>query len=106
MICPVERAHEMSAFVARIAVEVPAGGRHGFLPRVRRGAGHENTGSDFASAGQKGYLVPGGRDHRHATGRCVAGTGATKNLATTGCSTAADGDTARNAWPWRPASGG
>src|ERR1700680_3532438 len=46
-------------------VEVPAGARHGFLPGVRRGAGHENTGSDFASAGEKDYLVAGGRDHRH-----------------------------------------
>jgi hypothetical protein len=46
-------------------VEVPAGARHGFLPGVRRGAGHENTGSDFASAGEEDYLVPGGRDHRH-----------------------------------------
>jgi hypothetical protein len=27
MVCPVEIAHEMSAFVPRIAVKVPAGGR-------------------------------------------------------------------------------
>ena len=105
MICPVEIAHEMSAFVARLEVEVPAGGRHGFLPGVRRGAGHENTGSDFASDGEKAYLVPGGRDHRHQRPAIVAGTGATKNLATTGCSTADEGDPARNAWRWRPSSG-
>jgi hypothetical protein len=40
----------MSAFVARLEVEIPAGGRHAFLPGVRRGAGCEDSGSDFAMA--------------------------------------------------------
>jgi hypothetical protein len=34
----VELASEMSAFVARLEVELPAVGRHAFLTRVRRGA--------------------------------------------------------------------
>ncbi len=68
----------MSAFVARLAVEVPAGGRHGFLPGVRRGAGHENTGSDFASDGEEDY--PAGGLTASASGRCGAGTGAIKNF--------------------------
>jgi hypothetical protein len=32
MICPVELAHEMSAFVARLEIGMPAGGWHGFYP--------------------------------------------------------------------------
>src|SRR5579863_10540855 len=65
MICPVELAHEMSAFRWRHGVDLPAGGRHGFLSRVRRGAGDESTGSDFASDGQEDHLVAGGGDYRH-----------------------------------------
>src|SRR5215469_17750823 len=65
MICPVELASEMSAFWRGPEVELPAGGRHGFLLGVRHGAGDEDTGSDFASDGEKDHLEPGRRDHRH-----------------------------------------
>jgi hypothetical protein len=65
MICPVELAHEMSAFVVRLGVEMPAGGRHDFLPGVRRGAGDESTGRDVASDGQEDHLVAGRRDPGH-----------------------------------------
>src|SRR5271167_383015 len=65
MICPVELASEMSAFMARLAVEVPAGGRHAFLPGVRRGAGHEDSGSHFTSDGEEDHLEPSGRNHWH-----------------------------------------
>src|SRR6516162_10105823 len=65
MICPVELASEMSAFVARFEVELPAGGRHAFLPRVRRGAGHEDSGSHIASDGEEDQLGASGGNHRH-----------------------------------------
>jgi hypothetical protein len=59
MICPVELANEMSAFWRGLEVELPAGGRHGSLPRVRHGAGHEDSRSDFASDGEEDHLDPG-----------------------------------------------
>jgi len=39
--------------------------RHGLLPKDRRGAGDEGTGSDITSVGQTDYLVAGSGDHRH-----------------------------------------
>jgi hypothetical protein len=46
MICPVELAHEMSADQA---VRVGDHANHGFLLEDRHGAGHENTGRNFAA---------------------------------------------------------
>src|SRR5438132_2639211 len=47
MICPVEIARDLSAF---LAVRVGEHGRHVLLPEGRDGAGDESTGSDFAGA--------------------------------------------------------
>ena len=78
----------MSAFVARLEVEAPAGGRHCFLPGVRRGAGHENTGSDFASDGEKLTWRQAAEIIGISDRQMRRWNRATKNLATTGCSTA------------------
>src|SRR5215469_14101872 len=105
MICPVELASEMSAFWRGPEVELSAGGRHGFLLGVRHGAGDEDTGSDFASDGEKDHLEPGRqRSSASATGRCAAGTSATGSLATTGYSTADCAGRVRSACRWRQSS--
>src|SRR5664279_3639526 len=62
MICPVEIARDLSAFPA---ARVGDHAKHGFLLEGRDGAGHENTGSDFAGTGEEDHLVAGSRDYRH-----------------------------------------
>src|SRR5664280_2900657 len=62
MICPVEIASDLSALRA---ARVGDHAKHGFLLEGRDGAGHENTGSDFAGTGEEDHLVAGSRDYRH-----------------------------------------
>src|ERR1019366_4741754 len=62
MICPVEIAHDLSAFRA---ARVGDHAKHGFLLEGRSGAGDEGTGSDFAGPGEEDHVVAGSRDHRH-----------------------------------------
>jgi hypothetical protein len=62
MICPVEIARDLSAFPA---ARVGDHAKHGFLLEGRDGAGNENTGSNFAGAGEEDHLVAGRRDYRH-----------------------------------------
>jgi len=90
MICPVEIANEMSAFAARLQVEQPAGGRHGFLSAVGHGAGHEDSGSDSDSTTQMRAgthlqcpVRSFAQDGLNIVGknRCLCGTTQTPNLA-------------------------
>src|ERR1035438_7710456 len=61
MMCPVEIASDLSALRgARVGDHA----KHGFLLEGHDGAGHENTGSDFAGAGEEDHLVAGGRIRR------------------------------------------
>jgi hypothetical protein len=62
MICPVEIASDLSALRA---ARVGDHAKHGFLFEGRDGGGNENTGSDFAGAGEEDHLVAGGRDYWH-----------------------------------------
>jgi hypothetical protein len=45
------------------AVKVREHARHGLLVEGRRGAGDENTGSDFAGDGEEDHVVAGGGDY-------------------------------------------
>ncbi len=58
MKCPVELAHEVSAWQA---VRVGDHGKHGALLRGRGGAGDEGTGSDLAGGGEEDHLTQVGR---------------------------------------------
>src|SRR6202166_2645772 len=59
MICPVELAHEMSAWRA---VRVGDHAKHGILSEGRDGAGNESTGRDVAGDGEEDHVVAGGGD--------------------------------------------
>jgi hypothetical protein len=61
MICPVEIAHDLSAWRA---ARVGDHAKHDLLPEGRSGAGDESAGSDFAGHGEEDYVVASGRDHR------------------------------------------
>jgi hypothetical protein len=54
MICPVEIAHDLSAWRA---AKVGDHAKHDLLPEGRSGAGDESAGSDFAGYGEEDYLV-------------------------------------------------
>ena len=62
MICPVEIAHDMSAFQA---VRIRDHAKHGFLLEGRDGAGNESTGSHLAGDCEEDHVVAGSGDHRH-----------------------------------------
>ena len=103
MICPVEIAREVSALrAARVGDDA----QHDLLRAGRDGAGNESTGSDFASHGEKNYVVAGGRDYRHQRPLHAAlARSATKSLATTGCSTGGGESRLPNGCRWPPWSG-
>src|SRR6202167_5158340 len=73
MICPVELAHEMSAWRA---VRVGDHAKHGILLEGRDGAGDESTGRDVAGDGEEDHVVAGGGDSGHQRPAHAADSGA------------------------------
>lgn len=73
MICPVEIGRRGDKCPLWGKVELFVRGRHEAIPGLRGGAGHEDTGGDLASDGEKDQLGAGSGDHRDHAAADAAG---------------------------------